>query len=68
MHGDPRSCRTLNEQRLEDTDATNEMINDGESVQPLTAEEIQALRKSGVHASVSFFDSSVFLLILIVEH
>ncbi|KAF8167364.1 Gcd10p family-domain-containing protein [Crassisporium funariophilum] len=40
--------RTL--QEVEDTDATNELINDGESVQPLTVDEIQALKKSGVHA------------------
>jgi hypothetical protein len=37
----------------EDTDATNELINDGEFVQPLTVDEIQALKRSGVHASVS---------------
>lgn len=36
----------------EDTDATNELINDGEFVQPLTLEEIEALKLSGVHASV----------------
>ena len=36
----------------EDTDATNELINDGEFVQPLTVDEIQALKRSGVHASV----------------
>ncbi|KAF8665349.1 hypothetical protein AX16_000368 [Volvariella volvacea WC 439] len=41
--------RTL--QEVEDTDATNELINDGEFVQPLTIEEIQALKTSGVHAS-----------------
>ncbi|KAE9398517.1 Gcd10p-domain-containing protein [Gymnopus androsaceus JB14] len=41
--------RTLEE--VEDTDATNELINDGEFVQPLTLEEIQALKQSGVHAS-----------------
>ncbi|KAJ6621065.1 Gcd10p family-domain-containing protein [Mycena sp. CBHHK59/15] len=41
--------RTLAE--VEDTDATNELINDGEFVQPLTIEEIQALKQSGVHAS-----------------
>ncbi|KAJ7878596.1 Gcd10p-domain-containing protein, partial [Mycena leptocephala] len=34
-----------------DTDATNELINDGEFVQPLTLEEIQALKQSGAHAS-----------------
>ena len=38
--------------RTEDTDATNELINDGEFVQPLTVDEIQALKRSGVHASV----------------
>ena len=37
----------------EDTDATNELINDGEFVQPLTVDEIQALKRSGVHASVN---------------
>jgi hypothetical protein len=36
----------------EDTDATNELINDGEFVQPLTLDDIQALKQSGVHASV----------------
>ncbi|KAI5120856.1 hypothetical protein M0805_007043 [Coniferiporia weirii] len=36
---------------VEDTDATNELINDGFVVQPLTAEEIEALKQSGVHAS-----------------
>ncbi|KAF8971709.1 Gcd10p family-domain-containing protein [Flammula alnicola] len=41
--------RTLEE--VEDTDATNELINDGEFVQPLTVDEIQALKRSGVHAS-----------------
>ncbi|GAV98795.1 Gcd10p-domain-containing protein [Lentinula edodes] len=35
----------------EDTDATNELINDGEFVQPLTLDEIQTLKQSGVHAS-----------------
>jgi hypothetical protein len=37
----------------EDTDATNELINDGQFVQPLTASEIEALKQSGVHASVT---------------
>jgi hypothetical protein len=37
----------------EDTDATNELINDGQFVQPLTATEIEALKQSGVHASVT---------------
>ncbi|KAJ3929551.1 MAG: Gcd10p-domain-containing protein [Lentinula lateritia] len=41
--------RTLEE--VEDTDATNELINDGEFVQPLTLDEIQTLKQSGVHAS-----------------
>ncbi|KAF9454191.1 Gcd10p-domain-containing protein [Macrolepiota fuliginosa MF-IS2] len=41
--------RTL--QEVEDTDATNEYINDGEFVQPLTIAEIQALKQTGVHAS-----------------
>ncbi|KAF9471731.1 Gcd10p-domain-containing protein [Pholiota conissans] len=41
--------KTLEE--IEDTDATNELINDGEFVQPLTVDEIQALKRSGVHAS-----------------
>ncbi|KAK7007033.1 Adenine(58)-N(1)-methyltransferase non-catalytic subunit TRM6 [Favolaschia claudopus] len=36
---------------VEDTDATNEYINDGQFVQPLTLEEIQALKQSGAHAS-----------------
>lgn len=36
----------------EDTDATNELINDGEFVQPLTITEIQSLKQAGVHASV----------------
>ncbi|KAI0001883.1 Gcd10p-domain-containing protein [Russula vinacea] len=38
-------------QELEDTDATNELINDGQFVQPLTAAEIEALKQSGVHAT-----------------
>ena len=37
----------------EDTDATNELINDGDSVQPLTLKEIEELKNSGIHASVS---------------
>ncbi|CAK5264273.1 unnamed protein product [Mycena citricolor] len=36
---------------IEDTDATNEYINDGQSVQPLTLAEIQTLKQSGTHAS-----------------
>jgi hypothetical protein len=36
----------------EDTDATNELINDGQFVQPLTLEEIETLKQSGVHATV----------------
>ncbi|KAL1761850.1 Gcd10p family-domain-containing protein [Schizophyllum commune] len=38
-------------EEIEDTEATNELINDGQFVQPLTAQEIHALRQSGVHAS-----------------
>lgn len=38
--------------QAEDTDANNELINDGQFVQPLTAEEIEALKRSGVDASV----------------
>ena len=38
---------------IEDTDATNELINDGQFVQPLTAAEIEALKQSGVHATVT---------------
>ncbi|KAI0828876.1 Gcd10p-domain-containing protein [Trametes gibbosa] len=38
-------------QDVEDTEATNELINDGQLVQPLTVEEIEALKKSGLHAS-----------------
>ncbi|KAG5720826.1 tRNA (adenine-N(1)-)-methyltransferase non-catalytic subunit TRM6 [Termitomyces sp. T112] len=41
--------RTL--QEVEDTDATNELINDGEFVQPLTIEEIQKFKATGVHVS-----------------
>lgn len=38
---------------IEETDATNELIVDkNEEVQPLTAEEIEAMKKSGTHASV----------------
>ena len=38
---------------IEETDATNELIHDkNEDVQPLTAEEIEAMKKSGMHASV----------------
>ncbi|KAL5535659.1 MYO1_1 [Sanghuangporus sanghuang] len=41
--------KSMNE--LEDTDATNEYITDGNIVQPLTSLEIEALKRSGVHAS-----------------
>lgn len=37
----------------EDTEATNELINDGQFVQPLTGVEIEALKQSGVHATVT---------------
>ncbi|KAI0785350.1 Gcd10p-domain-containing protein [Irpex lacteus] len=36
---------------VEDTDATNELINDGDAVQPLTIKEIEELKNSGIHAS-----------------
>jgi tRNA (adenine-N(1)-)-methyltransferase non-catalytic subunit len=36
-----------------DTNATNELINDGQFVQPLTGAEIEALKQSGVHATVT---------------
>lgn len=42
----------------EDTEATNELINDGEFVQPLTVEEIEQLKKAGLPAEVR--DDSVF--------
>ncbi|KAH9932031.1 Gcd10p-domain-containing protein [Epithele typhae] len=38
-------------QEVEDTEATNELINDGQFVQPLTLDEIETLKKSGLHAS-----------------
>ncbi|EIW86980.1 Gcd10p-domain-containing protein [Coniophora puteana RWD-64-598 SS2] len=38
-------------QEVEDTDATNELITDGELVQPLTITEIEALKQSGAHAA-----------------
>ncbi|KAJ3011692.1 hypothetical protein NUW54_g2085 [Trametes sanguinea] len=38
-------------QEVEDTEATNELINDGQFVQPLTVDEIEALKKAGLHAS-----------------
>ncbi|KAI0274789.1 Gcd10p-domain-containing protein [Gloeopeniophorella convolvens] len=38
-------------EELSDTEATNELINDGQFVQPLTSVEIEALKESGVHAS-----------------
>ncbi|KDQ15589.1 hypothetical protein BOTBODRAFT_624451 [Botryobasidium botryosum FD-172 SS1] len=42
--------KTLDE--LEDTDATNELINDDAAlVQPLRAEEIETLKQTGVHVS-----------------
>ncbi|KAA1468108.1 Gcd10p-domain-containing protein [Dentipellis sp. KUC8613] len=45
----PLPPRTMED--IEDTEATNELINDGQFVQPLTAEEIEALKQSGVHAT-----------------
>ena len=47
--------REANAFRAEDTEATNELINDGQFVQPLTGIEIEALKQSGVHASVQMF-------------
>ncbi|KAF8323713.1 Gcd10p-domain-containing protein [Clavulina sp. PMI_390] len=38
-------------EELVDTDATNELITDGELVQPLTAVEIEALKKAGANAT-----------------
>ncbi|KAJ2914755.1 hypothetical protein MD484_g5651, partial [Candolleomyces efflorescens] len=38
-------------QEVEDTDATNELINDCQIVQPLTVDEIRALKQSGAHSS-----------------
>lgn len=46
----------------EDTDATNELINDGQFVQPLTASEIEALKQSGVHASVTSHGQATALM------
>ncbi|KAH9923664.1 Gcd10p-domain-containing protein [Fomitopsis serialis] len=50
---DPIACHVEFSDRAyaEDTEATNELINDGQFVQPLTSEEIEALKKSGLHAS-----------------
>ena len=45
----------------EDTDATNELINDGQFVQPLTASEIETLKQSGVHASVTSYGQTTAL-------
>lgn len=59
---------------IEETDATNELIHDkNEDVQPLTAEEIESMKKSGMHASVrpslelfpfSFLDSYNFSVVV----
>ncbi|KAH6917041.1 Gcd10p family-domain-containing protein [Coprinopsis sp. MPI-PUGE-AT-0042] len=38
-------------QEIEETGATNELIVDQQGVQPLTTEEIRALKQSGAHAS-----------------
>ncbi|KAG2155517.1 Gcd10p-domain-containing protein [Suillus clintonianus] len=38
-------------QEVEETGATNELINDGEFVQPLTLGEIEGFKKSGLHVS-----------------
>ncbi len=47
------SWQPFNDVDTEDTDATNELINDGQFVQPLTGAEIEALKQSGVHATVT---------------
>jgi tRNA (adenine58-N1)-methyltransferase non-catalytic subunit len=39
---------STDESPKEDTNATNELINDGQFVQPLTGVEIEALKQSGV--------------------
>ena len=44
--------RCVSDSIAEDTDATNELINDGEAVQPLTVEEIEQLKKEGLSAEV----------------
>ena len=50
----------------EDTDATNELINDGDSVQPLTLKEIEELKNSGTHASVrNLFSDPVIIYLTI---
>ena len=41
-----------------ETEATNELIDDGLMVQPLTSLEIEALKDSGAHASVGSLDRS----------
>ncbi|OJT09001.1 tRNA (adenine(58)-N(1))-methyltransferase non-catalytic subunit TRM6 [Trametes pubescens] len=38
-------------QEVEETEATNELINDEQAVQPLRPDEIETLKKSGLHAS-----------------
>ncbi|KAL4069857.1 Gcd10p family-domain-containing protein [Scleroderma yunnanense] len=49
-------------QEIEETDATNELINDGDLVQPLTVAEIESLKKSGVHASVWLFAAAIDII------
>lgn len=39
-------------EELEDTEATNEFINDGQSVQPLSSDDIERLKKENVSAGV----------------
>lgn len=49
----------------EETNATNELINDdGRFVQPLTSEEIEALKSSGAHVTVSVLLLALFSLSL----
>ena len=38
----------------EDTEATNEYINDGDLVQSLKITDIQALKEAGAHATVGY--------------
>jgi hypothetical protein len=47
------ALKAFDDDVTEDTNATNELINDGQFVQPLTANEIETLKQSGVHASVT---------------
>jgi hypothetical protein len=48
---------------IEDTDATNEFIND-DRVHPLSTQEIEALKTAGVHASASIYINFKLLLLI----